>query len=85
MSPVEAVDTKRRDPRCRLSPQPDHDEIARCAYELYLLRGAEDGRDLHDWLEAERRLAKTPQRGAKKQGTVKKPAASSPGRRSIKS
>ena len=61
-----------------LGQQPDHDEIARCAYELYVSRGAEDGRDLQDWLEAERQLTKAPKRRAKK------PAAPSPRRRSVK-
>jgi Protein of unknown function (DUF2934) len=61
-----------------LGQQPDHDEIARCAYELYLSRGTEDGRDLQDWLEAERQLTKAPKRRAKK------PAAPSPRRRSVK-
>jgi outer membrane protein TolC len=32
------------------------DEIARRAYDLYQERGAEDGRDLDDWLRAEREL-----------------------------
>lgn len=30
--------------------------IAQRAYELYLARGGRDGRDLDDWLEAEREL-----------------------------
>jgi len=62
-----------------LRQQPDHDEIARCAYELYLSRGAEDGRDIQDWLEAEQQLAAAPRRRAKKK------AASSPRRSSVKS
>ena len=33
------------------------DEIKRSAYELYLERGEEPGRDLEDWLKAERELA----------------------------
>jgi hypothetical protein len=32
-------------------------EIRRRAYELYLERGEEPGRDLKDWLQAERELA----------------------------
>ena len=32
------------------------DEIAGRAYELYLARGAQPGRDLDDWLQAEREL-----------------------------
>lgn len=34
----------------------DRDQCAQRAYELYLARGAEDGRDLEDWLTAEREL-----------------------------
>ena len=35
---------------------PAGEEIAVRAYELYLDRGAVDGHDLDDWLEAEREL-----------------------------
>jgi len=35
---------------------PIHEEIQRHAYEIYLSRGASDGRDLKDWLQAERDL-----------------------------
>jgi hypothetical protein len=35
---------------------PARDEIARRAYELYLARGAGDGRDVEDWIQAEREL-----------------------------
>jgi outer membrane protein TolC len=34
----------------------DRDQCAQRAYELYLARGAADGRDLDDWLTAEREL-----------------------------
>ena len=34
----------------------DRDVLAQRAYELYLARGGEDGRDLEDWLTAEREL-----------------------------
>ena len=30
-----------------------HDDIARCAYELYERRGCEPGHELDDWLQAE--------------------------------
>jgi hypothetical protein len=33
-----------------------HDAVALRAFELYCQRGREDGRDLDDWLEAEREL-----------------------------
>jgi hypothetical protein len=35
---------------------PSADEIAEEAYKIYLGRGGEHGRDMEDWLEAERRL-----------------------------
>ncbi len=34
----------------------DRDRIAQRAYELYLARGATDGRDMEDWFDAEREL-----------------------------
>lgn len=33
-----------------------HEEIARLAYEIFERRGADHGRDLEDWLQAEREL-----------------------------
>lgn len=35
---------------------PSPDEIAEAAYHRYLSRGAGDGRDFDDWVEAEREL-----------------------------
>jgi hypothetical protein len=37
---------------------PSYDDIARAAYERYLSRGGDHGRDFEDWLEAERELRK---------------------------
>ena len=37
-------------------PELSHEQIARRAYEIYLQRGGEGGRDLDDWVEAERQL-----------------------------
>jgi hypothetical protein len=34
-----------------------HEEIEKRAYEIYLRRGREDGRDLDDWFAAEQELA----------------------------
>jgi outer membrane protein TolC len=34
----------------------DRDSVARRAFEIYERRGRTDGRDLDDWLEAEREL-----------------------------
>ena len=35
---------------------PTYDEIAEAAYHRYLSRGANDGGDFDDWMEAEREL-----------------------------
>jgi hypothetical protein len=40
----------------RSAPAPDRDRIAARAYELYLARGRASGRELDDWLAAEREL-----------------------------
>ena len=40
--------------------RPTPDEIAKEAHAIYVNRGAEHGRDLDDWLEAERRLRQRP-------------------------
>ena len=37
-------------------PQGDRDRIAQRAYERFEQRGGEHGRDVEDWLEAEREL-----------------------------
>jgi hypothetical protein len=38
--------------------EPSREEITRLAYGLYLQRGAEQGRDIEDWFEAEKQLSK---------------------------
>jgi Protein of unknown function (DUF2934) len=40
-----------------VGPQPQQDEIARRAYELYLQRGSVPGHETDDWLQAEAELA----------------------------
>lgn len=40
----------------RLSPEELYQQIAELAYNLYLERGCQEGHDLDDWLEAERRV-----------------------------
>ena len=60
------------------SPQDDtEDEIRRRAYELYVSRGAADGDDLSDWLEAERlvRSSRQPQRAATRDEGSDSPSA----------
>ena len=42
-------------PSQRSNP-PTQEEIAIAAYEIFISRGATDGRDVDDWLEAERAL-----------------------------
>jgi hypothetical protein len=37
--------------------RPTPEEIAAEAYHIYMGRGASDGQDMDDWLEAERRLS----------------------------
>jgi hypothetical protein len=37
--------------------RPSRDEIARLAYHFYETSGRRDGRDIDDWLSAERELA----------------------------
>lgn len=41
---------------------PPKDEIAMRAHELYVERGASDGHDLRDWLDAEQQLAREKRR-----------------------
>jgi hypothetical protein len=36
--------------------RPSQDDVARLAYHLYETNGRQDGRDLDDWLSAEREL-----------------------------
>jgi hypothetical protein len=36
--------------------QPSWEDVARRAYEIFLTRGGVDGRDVEDWLAAEREL-----------------------------
>ena len=40
--------------------EPSREAIARRAYELYVQRGGECGRDVEDWVRAERELSTTP-------------------------
>ena len=46
----------RKEERSVVNPARE-EEIKRRAYEIYLERGEEPGRDLEDWLQAERELA----------------------------
>lgn len=50
--------------------KPNHGDVARRAYELFLARGEQHGSDLHDWLEAERQLTADAQRASKKRAAA---------------
>jgi hypothetical protein len=40
--------------------EPSEEEISRRAYELYLQRSGEPGKDVEDWMTAERELSDEP-------------------------
>jgi Protein of unknown function (DUF2934) len=40
--------------------EPSREEIARHAHELYVRRGGEHGKDVEDWVKAERELRDEP-------------------------
>jgi hypothetical protein len=50
--------------------QPTHEEIAKKAYALYLVRGARDGHDVQDWLQAERELKTQPLGSAREESVA---------------
>lgn len=46
--------------------EPSGEEIARLAHDLYLQRGAEHGKDVEDWVRAEKELSDEPVEGTPK-------------------
>ena len=48
------------------------EEIARRAHELYVERGRQDGRDLEDWVRAEKELSRNPVAGPGKTKAVER-------------
>ncbi len=46
--------------------EPSGEEIGRRAHELYLQRGGEHGKDVEDWVRAERELSDEPVAGTAK-------------------
>lgn len=46
--------------------EPSGEEIARRAHELYLERGGEHGKDVEDWVRAEKELSDEPAAGPAK-------------------
>ena len=49
------------EPRTQAARRPSHDEIAMRAFQIYLSRGEWPGRDVEDWLEAEREILMKPE------------------------
>jgi hypothetical protein len=47
---------KQHESRRDTTSTPSHDDVSRRAYELFQARGGEPGRELENWLEAEREL-----------------------------
>ncbi len=50
--------------------EPSGEEIARRAHELYLQRGGEHGKDVEDWVRAEKELSDVPVAGPVKTRAV---------------
>ena len=46
--------------------EPSREEIARRAHELYVQRGSEQGKDVEDWVRAEKELSGEPVAGTAK-------------------
>ena len=51
--------------------EPSTKEIARRAHELYVQRGREHGKDVEDWLRAEKELSDEPVPGLAKMSAAK--------------
>jgi hypothetical protein len=62
--PFESIQTPRPVPCGNGQPcppaHPAHEEIARCAYDIYVAHDRAEGRDELNWLQAEEELAQTP-------------------------
>ena len=60
VTPVESIDTAAdmSGVSADSTYRPTYDDIAREAYDRYLRRGGSDGRDIEDWIEAERELSR---------------------------
>jgi hypothetical protein len=50
--------------------KPSREEITHVAYALYIQRGGEHGRDVEDWVRAERELSQEPVAGPAKTKTA---------------
>jgi hypothetical protein len=54
--PAQATSTQAEKGEASVGTSTRDEEISRRAYEIYLERGQQPGRDLDDWLQAEREL-----------------------------
>ena len=54
--------------------EPSVEEIARRAHELYLERGGEHGKDVEDWVRAEKELSDEPGAGRAKTRAAGRPS-----------
>lgn len=85
----ESADTAPQATGDTTASRPDPDRIARRAYELYLARGGSHGRELEDWLAAEREFGQGFEQSAdsatsgdtKHAGGADKPSATSRSRK----
>ena len=61
--------THASDPKVTTQPQPSRlSRISQRAHEIYEARGGQDGRDLDDWLQAEREIDAEIEAAAAKDG-----------------
>jgi hypothetical protein len=56
ISEIQATSTQAKTGKVSLGNSTRDEEIRRRAYEIYLARGEQPGRELDDWLQAEREL-----------------------------
>ena len=50
------AETKMKSEQAKSNVEPSCEEIEKLAYEIFLQRGGESGRDVEDWLQAEQTL-----------------------------
>ena len=55
-APKKTTERGPKTPKTVTTRMPTHEEIGKRAYEIYLTRGGAPGREVDDWLEAERQL-----------------------------
>lgn len=68
MSKATATRTPSRSRSSNVAAPPSTHQIAQRAHEIYMARGGQHGRDLDDWLQAERELRPEPEPNGKTNG-----------------